>query len=437
VSWQTRGAVCALLAVSMLAGCPDRGSIEAVNPAPVSSRPPDRTALDGDSAPPTLAVHIDGIALPIDGQSLWLCADGRVHRWTWATASMTGVDAECARGMRVSADGTTIVTTSERALWVHRVHDDPTRRIELGLASDDHILDVAISVRGRHAAVATDAGAVKTVDLESGRVRQLEVTARQGSSRSSADDSTFGRLDIDRQVAVPRLGWSGDETTLALVAPVREIEAERVRGRVFIWNVDDASYRASDPFDVLDRRARGHLAIAASPTAHRLAVGSADGAVRLFDRHQLVWTSPAATAYPTALAFSTDADRFAVAYADGAVRIFGPMGTTDAIELWPEAGDAVSMAFTAGGDKLVLSVHEGPVAIIDTRTGEILARLAVLDRGWVAVSASGTVDGDQAGLDALAHGPIADVLGWEAGQRPSPHRAAGLLGTLLELSSLD
>jgi WD40 repeat protein len=420
-----------LIATSMLLACP-RDTVVPIDPAPpvVDSRAVDTP--DRSDRPPKLVRRVDDVALTPDGRSLWLCADGRVRRWTWATEVDDVFEAECPRGLRLSTDGSTVVTPGDRTLSIHSSpRRDEARRIDLGLAPEDRVVDVALSARGRRVAVTTESGTVKTVDLPSGRVRGLEVAVRPGAMRSSADDSTFGRLDVDREIAPPQLGWSSDESRLVLVAAMREVEAERVRARVFLWDVDDGTHRASEPFEVLDRRLRGHLAMAISPADRRIAVGTAEGAIRLFDLHRMVWASPAATAYPTALAFSTDARRLAVAYADGAVRIFGPVGTADALELWPDARDTTSMAFSAGGERLVLGVHEGPVVIIDTSTGETVARIAVLDRGWVAVSAGGSVDGDRIGLEALRHGSIADVLGWDRGQLPAPHHVAGLIGELL------
>ena len=422
--------------IVLLSGCRTRattsepGSRDDLAPAARHEPAPARDA----TPPPAFAQLTEAIALPLDG-SLWLCADGRVRRWSWTPTSVS-FDAACTRGLRVSADGRTVLTASEQRLWVHDTEvDEPPRAVALALAPDDHVVDLALSATGRQAAVITESGLVKTVDVETGRTRTVQVANRVGSVRSSTDDSTFARLRIARDVAPPRLAWSGDGTTLALVAAVRDIEAETMRGRVFTWHADAVSARASEPFEVLDRRARGHLTVAASPTEDRFVVGSGDGAVHLFDRHRLVWSSVAASAPPVSFGFAADAQRFAVAYADGAVRIFGPIGTADALELWPDVGDLLSVAFSADGDKLVLTVDSGPVALVDARNGEVLARMAVLARGWVVVSAAGAVEGTDAGLEALADPRVADLLGWDRDHLPRAHRSPGLLAGLLAAGS--
>jgi WD40 repeat protein len=433
----TRNPAYALIAASIFVGCASRSGSEPLDLTLPTETAPVPSVSDDGEAPPELVQRIDGMALPEDGRSLWVCADGLARQWSWDRGTTVRLEARCDRGLRVSADGSTVVTSSERQVWVHRTTnaDASSQSIELELEPDEHLLEVALSRGGRRAAVTTTGGDLKVVELDTGKVRALEMTARPGALQSAADDSILGRLGVARGVAVPQLGWSGDEATLVVAAAVREVEAERVSGRVFTWRVDDASFARSDPFDVLDPRMRGHLAMAVSPTDRRFVVGTADGSVRLFDQFRLVWASTKATAYPMALAFSADGQRFAAAYADGAVRIFGPLGTPDALEMWPDVDDVARLAFSPGGDRLVLTVRDGPMAIIDASSGELLARVAVLDRGWVTVSARGTVDGTQSGLQALRHAPIADALGWDRGQRPAPHLVAGLLGDLLDGSS--
>lgn len=140
--------------------------------------------------------------------------------------------------------------------------------------------------------------------------------------------------------------------------------------------VDCLSASLDDAIAVLEAGTPAARAVAWSPRGERLAVASADHAIRLWTRHDVAapWATAAAvtltghTGPVWALAFAPDGDSLASAAADGSVRIWDVASGVERQRLTDHGGAVYGVQFSRDGSLLVSASEDRTVRLHDTST---------------------------------------------------------------------
>ncbi|MEU6996131.1 hypothetical protein ABZ953_36450 [Streptomyces sp. NPDC046465] len=224
---------------------------------------------------------------------------GEVRLWNTATGTArTTVLRGFAevRSVAFSPDGRSVAglvsnERSERA--VVRLWNAATGKVRATLIKPvDHVLAIAFTSHGDLLAAGDATGVVQSWDIASGETRMLK------------GFKAFSAL-----------------TSVAAFSPDgRSVAAGDVEGRVRLWDVESGSLRT-----VVSRRADKVGALAFSPDGHTLALnGRTDGEVRFYDTAtgRLRYAFPRRTASRAPLAFSPDGKRIAGGSDEGTVRLW-------------------------------------------------------------------------------------------------------------------
>lgn len=145
-----------------------------------------------------------------------------------------------------------------------------------------------------------------------------------------------------------------------------------------VWNSNDGSLLRRIP-DVGQRT----RALTLSPNGERLAVGSGapgqGGETRLFhlveDASLQVLSSQVLCSTADEVidaVFSPQGDRLAVGAADGIIRVFGIPGGSEQMQLTNHSDFVMTLAWNADGSKLASGSQDGTARVFDTETGDLL-----------------------------------------------------------------
>lgn len=235
----------------------------------------------------------------------------------------------------------------------------------------------AVSPDGRTYAVGFDNGAVRLIDVRSGRVRQLPQGDRAGVSRLvfTPDGATLAAGDESGAVVVwdvrsgtvrERFSGHTDEVTgIDVSADGRTLFTASHDARVIAWDLagDRRLARPFDPgppFDIEDTSPRG---LAISPDGSRLAVTQKDGTVDLLDTRTLAPRGRfhALDGYAAAVEFSPDGRLLAVTGENGRVTLWDARTLRAAGELRElPVAHAQALAFSPNGGLLAGATVDGP-----------------------------------------------------------------------------
>jgi len=268
------------------------------------------------------------------------------------------------RPFRFRGSGTDpAVTGDRRSVFVTSAEDDATYELDM---SDLSVLrripaggaGIALTADGSMLAVGTDDGAIRLVDVASGRARELP-----GEHEAPPNELAF---TPDGALLV-----SGD-----------------VEGEVLVWDVEHRALRAR-----LDGHAAAVGAVVTTPDGRTaITAGSEDGKVAFWDLDEsrgLVHRVPLASRFvadestPRGVAVSPDDRTLAVTHEHGTVELL------DTSTLEPRAilrgafdGPALATDFSPDGRLLAVGGDKGELGLWDARTLERVRRLEGL-HGWI------------------------------------------------------
>jgi WD40 repeat protein len=317
----------------------------------------------------------------------------------------------------VSADGDLLVTTSidgTARVWALR-----TGLLVTGLVGHtNHVEGAELSRDGRSVVTWSRDGTARVWDTQSGAAR-VNLTGPAGGITSAAFDPSgelvlttnddgrarIWRSRVDAELRplarfptpIAAAAFSADGTVVAVAArsgisilrvaggrrlallpsrPVRALAVSRdgslvaaARGRrVWAWRVAGEPVSAFEEEEVT-------TALAFSPDARRLALGAADGTVRIRTvEGRRVATLTGARRHVTSLAFSPSGELLAAGLANGAVAVWNvESGRRLYQRLGHRAGTPVmSVAFAPGGRQFVTAGRDSNVRVWSAATGDTL-----------------------------------------------------------------
>jgi WD40 repeat protein/tRNA A-37 threonylcarbamoyl transferase component Bud32 len=181
--------------------------------------------------------------------------------------------------------------------------------------------------------------------------------------------------------------------------------------RAWEWHYLQRLFRARQ-LATLEGHEDGVLAVAFSPDGRRLASGSADGALKVWDRRALreTHTLRGHTGAVAAVAFSPDGKTLASGGADGAVRIWNPASGDRLATLRGHAAGVTGVAFDPTGRRLVSTGGEPWSG--ELKLWDLTRRKAVLNRTWHNLLAAVAFSPDGKLVAAASHD--GSVTAWDA-----------------------
>jgi WD40 repeat protein/tRNA A-37 threonylcarbamoyl transferase component Bud32 len=154
------------------------------------------------------------------------------------------------------------------------------------------------------------------------------------------------------------------------------------------------------------------LTVALSPDGSRLASGSADGLIKVWDRHSRreVFTLGGHTAAVTVVAFSSDGNHLASGSADGNVRIWDVARGENVLTWQAHTAGVTGLAFDPGGKRLASAGRgepgPGELKLWDTGKGEALA-----SQTWHTLLAAVAFSPD--GRRLVTAGHDGNIIAWD------------------------
>ncbi len=301
--------------------------------------------------------------------------DGTLRLWDAAQGrefSAAGERAGSIWAMPVSPDGAFLAMNGPDgaiAIWDTQ-RGIVARRFDGGLESD--LNDAGFSPDGRRLIGCNWDDTVRVWDIATGAV-VFDLAGFEGGSNGCgfSPDGRFAVAGSTRNAVfvwdaesgdlVRKLEHDGGVSKVAFDASGRTLAAGQSDGRLILWNVDDGSQRAS-----LTAHDGGVWAIGYSPDGRWLATGGEDFAAALRDpesgevlhrlsgHKQRVWS----------LAF-VGADRLATGSADKTVRLWDTATGAQTVALADFPSGAYSLAYVARLDRLIVNASGLSIDVLD------------------------------------------------------------------------
>ena len=325
-------------------------------------------------------------------------------------------------------------TADSRHVFVTSLRDNRTWEIDpepLSVVRSWPVGDYAgaVSPDGRVFALGSESGAVRLLDLGSGRIRPLTGghDGRMFRMRFTPDGRTLvtaGRdgqvlaWDVERGTVAQRFaGHSGAIDGLDLTRDGRTLITGSVDRRAVLWDL--AGDRRLDRRFPVGRRFKPEFTprgIAVSPDGRTLAVTHDDGAVDLIDtstlRRRRVLRALDATA--VSVDFSPDGRLLAVTGLGGRITLWNARTLARAGELEGMRADSPALAFSPDGKLLAAAEADpdGPFLPRPLRVWDVRTRTLTAFRG-------------QSALGSVAFSPDGELIAAAAGRLGHPHAQRG------------
>ena len=333
---------------------------------------------------------------PDGAQVATASADKTVRIWDAITGhELRSISAHENRmyGVAFSRDGRVVATSG--ADHTARLWDATTwREIRTLSGHDGTVFSVELTPDGRTAVTASQDGTVRLWNVEDGTIlRTLTGHADWVYHATLAPDGT-------RVASAARDGtakvWSiaSGRCTATLVHPLRvNSVAFTADGRHVATAAHDAVLRVFATGSGQEvRRLRGHDAaiwtVACAATGGRIATGSGDRTIRLWEAESAFDPVVRTKAPVQAIAWSPDGEIVAVGDADSIVTVYDGDTLTSLQELRAAAGIIHDVAWFGAGRRVAAACHDGSVRILDVEGRQAAIRMPCHDRPVHAVALS-------------------------------------------------
>jgi len=226
------------------------------------------------------------------------------------------------------------------------------------------------------------------------RVIGRSVLCGECAMRASADGSTIVAVSGDGEVRLSEVDAAG-RRLLPVKTRGLAVAVDAGGRRVAVGGERPAVVRADgagDPVE-LEGRPAAVSAMAFRPRRREVAVGSQDGALRIFDSDtgKQLRALPGHNDAIASVAYSDDGSRVVTAGEDRAIRVVPATGGPSLV-LRGHEGAVSSAAFDPGGRRVVSAGQDGTVRVWDARSAK---QLVVLERYATATSAAFNAEGSR------------------------------------------
>lgn len=319
---------------------------------------------------------IRAIVLSPDGATTVVASDDGLVR-TFETASGNPIRALAHGGpigqLVLTPDGATIVSAESNGklrTW-NAATGDAMALVELG----QPITDVSVSADGQRIAATTADGAVRVLNLGGATIEQFTVSgATQAAFGMDANALVIGGNNQLLSIRPLTLAWKASQggaiTGLATLANGR-IATASANNQIIVRQVSDGAAAATI-------ESPAPTALGASPDGARLAVGSSDQRLRLYDPASgaVIEEYPPLAAAVAGVSFRPDGNGIATTSSDGALMLWSvrsgdKFGSAIATFSLPApVGPVVSLSdnrtiAALGGDRVVRFYEPPPPPVID------------------------------------------------------------------------
>ena len=321
--------------------------------------------------------------------------DGTVRLWQLSQGTATDVlrgHLGSVRALAFLADGAMLVSVGrDRTV---RVWDTAGRREPVVLWNrDPAALWVSADARGGRVATVHRDGTVRIWIRDAWN--EPMTLAEHSSAVTLSPDGRFlaagdGRGTI-RIWDVTPTGANLLGTHDSGVGAVRKI-VYAPNGRLFAYVGDDGTVfaRSHDSLATSNQVTEDTvtaLSLAFATDSRRLAVGTTDGAVQVYDmtapRPRLIATYNGHSGPAYAVAYSPDGSNLTTAGDDGAIRLWTAKQDAKPVELVGHYSEILSVACSPNGRRIATGDVDGVVRVWDTRVGQLCATRASGVRDWV------------------------------------------------------
>ncbi len=271
---------------------------------------------------------------------------------------------------------------------------------------------MAFSPDSRVLASGSNSGEIKLWDVNTGRevfkqsfpgdrIHALAFSADGKWLAAAGTAQTIHLLELATKQTRNLTGHEGEVTGLVFLPNSSALASAGTDRTVRLWNVANGTLAKTLP------AVAGQInALAISPDGHRLAAGTSDKKVELFEidaaesNHQ---TLAGHNGEIFTLAFSADGRWLASAGADHSVRVWDPKSGKEVRTLAGASGEINGIDFSADSRFIVSANEDGSMNVWNTERGEMDAILTSIPDSddWLVVTPKGLFDGSHAAWKLL------------------------------------